>query len=95
MYACMYVCMYVCMYLCIYVCMYMYVCICMYVCTYVVRQIRRHPPEDDNLIEAEHTYRGHTGPLFALTTNNALDRDKALLYSAGSEGIIRIWKLPP
>ena len=47
------------------------------------------------MIEAEHTYRGHTGPLFALASNNAEDRDKALLYSAGSEGIIRIWKLPP
>lgn len=60
-----------------------------------VRTIRRQVPEEEKLIEPEHTYRGHTGPLFALASNNAESRDKTFIYSAGSEGIIRIWKVPP
>jgi WD40 repeat protein len=41
-----------------------------------------------------HTYRGHTGPLYAVTANNGQLMDDTLIYSAGMEGVIRIWKLP-
>jgi hypothetical protein len=60
-----------------------------------VRAIRRQMSEDDKLIEPHHTFRGHTGPLFALTANNSQERDTSFLYSAGSEGIIRIGRVPP
>ena len=45
-------------------------------------------------IEPLYTFRGHTGPLFALTTNHGRVPDETLIYSAGSEGVIRIWKVP-
>jgi hypothetical protein len=46
------------------------------------------------MIEPLHTFRGHTGPLFALAVNNGLKVKDTYLYSAGSEGVIRIWKVP-
>jgi WD40 repeat protein len=49
---------------------------------------------NDSMIEPLHTYRGHTGPLFALTTNRGNQQDDTLIYSAGSEGVIRVWKVP-
>ena len=43
-----------------------------------------------------HTFRGHGGPLFALTTNNSSKghREDTLVYSAGVEGVIRVWRVP-
>jgi hypothetical protein len=46
-------------------------------------------------LEPSYTYRGHTGPLFSLTANNGKIVEDTLIYSAGSEGVIRIWKVPP
>jgi WD40 repeat protein len=37
------------------------------------------------------TLRGHTGPLFKITGSTINDR---IIYTAGNEGIIRIWKVP-
>lgn len=39
-------------------------------------------------LEPLYSFRGHTGPLFSLETHDDL------IYSAGNEGIIKIWKLP-
>lgn len=44
--------------------------------------------------DALYTFRGHTGPLFSLTSNNSNDPRQSILYSAGIEGVIRIWKIP-
>ena len=49
---------------------------------------------DEVQVEPLYTYRGHTGPLFAVTSNNGQLVDDTLIYSAGMEGVIRIWKLP-
>ena len=38
------------------------------------------------------TFRGHTGALFTTTTGASCDT--SLLYTAGSEGVIRIWAVP-
>ncbi len=35
--------------------------------------------------------RGHTGPLFSLAIS---PENSNLIYSAGNEGIIKIWKIP-
>ena len=37
------------------------------------------------------TLRGHTGPLFKITGSSINDR---IIYTAGNEGIVRIWKVP-
>jgi WD40 repeat protein len=40
-------------------------------------------------------FRGHTGPLFAVTSSiNSTYSDLNLIYSAGKEGLIRIWQVP-
>lgn len=44
--------------------------------------------------EALYTFRGHTGSLFSLTSNNSVDPRDAILYSAGIEGVIRVWQIP-
>jgi hypothetical protein len=37
--------------------------------------------------------RGHTGPLFSLTQSpESLEQN--IIYTAGNEGIIKIWKIP-
>ncbi len=45
-------------------------------------------------IEPCFSYRGHTGPLFAVCVGNGLQKEDHFIYSAGSEGIIRIWGIP-
>lgn len=35
--------------------------------------------------------RGHTGPLFSLTTQSDVSN---MIYTAGNEGIIKIWRVP-
>ncbi len=60
-----------------------------------VKAIRQINHEDDFTLEPSYTYRGHTGPLFALASNHGRTFDDSYLYSAGSEGVIRIWKIPP
>lgn len=37
------------------------------------------------------TLRGHTGPLFKITGSSINDR---IVYTAGNEGIVMIWKIP-
>ena len=37
------------------------------------------------------TLRGHTGPLFKITGSSINDR---IIYTAGTEGIVKIWKVP-
>jgi striatin 1/3/4 len=49
--------------------------------------------DTDGNIEPYITLRGHTGPLFAVTSSN-LPNHKKILYTAGSEGVIRVWNLP-
>lgn len=39
-------------------------------------------------LEPTFTFRGHTGPLYSLETKDDL------IYTAGNEGIIKIWRLP-
>jgi striatin 1/3/4 len=48
---------------------------------------------DSSCIEPYLTLRGHTGPVFALT--GATVGSEQLLFSAGSEGAIRVWELIP
>eukprot|EP00344_Euplotes_crassus_P010924 CAMPEP_0197011160 /NCGR_PEP_ID=MMETSP1380-20130617/57389_1 /TAXON_ID=5936 /ORGANISM="Euplotes crassus, Strain CT5" /LENGTH=336 /DNA_ID=CAMNT_0042433641 /DNA_START=1 /DNA_END=1011 /DNA_ORIENTATION=- len=38
-----------------------------------------------------YTLRGHTGPLFRVTGSKINDQ---IIYTAGNEGIVRIWKVP-
>ncbi len=38
------------------------------------------------------TLRGHTGPLFAITGPH--NQHKRVIFTAGSEGTIRVWNLP-
>ncbi|CDW78768.1 wd40 repeat-containing protein [Stylonychia lemnae] len=59
-----------------------------------IKQIRQTQPEDETMIEPFQNLRGHTGPLFSLTSNHGKTKDDTLLYSAGSEGVIRIWRIP-
>ena len=42
------------------------------------------------------TLRGHTGALFAMSGPSDLNQNshKKILYSAGEEGVIRVWKIP-
>ena len=56
-----------------------------------VKQLKK---DEDHQQEALYTYRGHTGPLFALATNHGLVPNDTLIFSAGLEGVIRVWKLP-
>ena len=37
--------------------------------------------------------RGHTGPLFSLALSPE-QSDSNIIYTAGNEGIIKIWKIP-
>lgn len=45
----------------------------------------------NNDLEPYLVLRGHTGPLFCLETSND---DANIIYTAGNEGVIKIWKLP-
>ena len=45
-------------------------------------------------IEPCFCYRGHTGPLFTLCIGSGLQQCEHFFYTAGSEGIIRIWTIP-
>lgn len=57
-----------------------------------VRALLEGGGEEDH-VEPVLNFRGHTGPLFAVAgSSNASGR--SLLYSAGSESIIRIWAVP-
>lgn len=44
------------------------------------------------MIEPLYNFRGHTGPLFSLAVNHGQVLEDTLFYSAGSEGVIRIWR---
>eukprot|EP00826_Nyctotherus_ovalis_P025819 TRINITY_DN2002_c0_g1_i2.p1 TRINITY_DN2002_c0_g1~~TRINITY_DN2002_c0_g1_i2.p1 ORF type:complete len:212 (-),score=27.47 TRINITY_DN2002_c0_g1_i2:710-1345(-) len=46
-------------------------------------------------IEPCFSYRGHTGPLFSVCVGSGLQETSHFFYTAGSEGIIRIWGIPP
>jgi WD40 repeat protein len=62
-------------------------------CMVKLWDIKGLKPESD-YIEPLHTYRGHTKSLFAVTSNRAKVPDETLIYTAGQEGVIRIWKVP-
>ena len=53
-----------------------------------LRGIEHQFEDTEGNIEPFITLRGHTGPLFAVTGSNRL------LYTAGSEGIIKVWSVP-
>lgn len=48
--------------------------------------------EIDGNLEPYITLRGHTGPLFSVTGGHP--RNKRVIFTAGSEGVIRVWNLP-
>ena len=52
--------------------------------------------ESDGNLEPYITLRGHTGPLFAVTNagSNPNPKLKKVLFTGGSEGVIRVWGLP-
>lgn len=52
--------------------------------------------ETDGNLEPYITLRGHTGPLFAVTNagTNPNPKLKKVLFTGGSEGVIRLWGLP-
>ena len=41
-----------------------------------------------NDLEPSYCFRGHTGPLFALETKDDI------IYTAGCEGVVKVWKIP-
>lgn len=49
--------------------------------------------ETEGNIDPYITLRGHTGPLFSVTGANHPNH-KQLIFTAGSEGVIRAWNLP-
>lgn len=57
-----------------------------------VRNLEQNYQENEGNAEPYITLRGHTGPLFQIT---GLKYNKnRIIYTAGSEGIIRVWNLP-
>ena len=48
--------------------------------------------ENDGNLEPYITLRGHTGPLFSITGGHP--KNNRLIFTAGSEGVIRVWNLP-
>lgn len=48
--------------------------------------------DSEGNIEPYITLRGHTGPVFSVTA--APNQHKKLIFTAGSEGMIRVWNLP-
>jgi striatin 1/3/4 len=57
-----------------------------------LRGIDHQQQDTDGNIEPYITLRGHTGPLFAISGGNRTH--KRLFFTAGSEGLIKIWNLP-
>ncbi len=55
-----------------------------------LKNIEQSHQELDGNLEPYITLRGHTGPLFAVTHS----RTSKFLYTAGTEGVIRVWSLP-
>jgi striatin 1/3/4 len=51
--------------------------------------------ESDGNLEPYITLRGHTGPLFAVANSGSNNpKLKRVLFTGGSEGVIRLWNLP-
>jgi striatin 1/3/4 len=48
--------------------------------------------ESDGNLEPFITLRGHTGPLFSVAGGHQMH--KKVIFTAGSEGVIRVWNLP-
>jgi len=59
-----------------------------------IKGLKKNSASHPGKIEPYFTYRGHTGPLFAACVGAGLQQEDHFLYSAGSEGIIRIWSIP-
>lgn len=57
-----------------------------------LRGIEHQFEDSDGNLEPYITLRGHTGPLFAVAGNHPTH--KRVIFTAGSEGIIKIWNLP-
>ena len=48
--------------------------------------------ESEGNLEPYITLRGHTGPLFSVSGGHP--RHKRVVFTAGSEGVIRAWNMP-
>ena len=62
-----------------------------------LQNIDSNHQESDGNLEPYITLRGHTGPLFSVTSpgpNNTNSKIRRTLFTAGSEGVIRAWNLP-
>ncbi len=59
-----------------------------------IKNLKKNAGLHPGKIEPYFTYRGHTGTLFACCVGSGLQQEDHFLYSAGSEGIIRIWSIP-
>ena len=57
-----------------------------------LRGIDQAYTESEGNIEPYITLRGHTGPVFAVTGPH--NQHKKMIFTAGSEGMIRVWNLP-
>lgn len=59
-----------------------------------VKGLKKNSAPHPARIEPCFSYRGHTGPLFSVCVGSGLQPSSHFFYTAGSEGIIRIWAVP-
>eukprot|EP00826_Nyctotherus_ovalis_P037429 TRINITY_DN340_c0_g1_i20.p1 TRINITY_DN340_c0_g1~~TRINITY_DN340_c0_g1_i20.p1 ORF type:complete len:332 (-),score=47.71 TRINITY_DN340_c0_g1_i20:453-1448(-) len=59
-----------------------------------VKALKKNSLPHPTRIEPCFSYRGHTGPLFSVCVGSGLQPNSHFFYTAGSEGIIRIWAVP-
>jgi striatin 1/3/4 len=61
-------------------------------CTVKLWSLKGLEQSGEDSIEPYITLRGHTGPLF--TVAGPHPQHKRIIFTAGSEGVIRMWNLP-
>ena len=59
-----------------------------------IKGLKKNTLPHPNKLEPCFSYRGHTGPLFTLCVGSGLQENEHFFYTAGNEGIIRIWGIP-
>jgi len=59
-----------------------------------IKALKKNPLPHPVRMEPCFTFRGHTGPLFTACVGSGLQQSDHFLYTAGNEGIIRIWSIP-
>lgn len=59
-----------------------------------VKNLDQQYQESEGNLEPYITLRGHTGPLFSITAPANSAKHGRVIYTAGSEGAIRVWNLP-